>query len=134
MATAEVKVPLYFWRKQRPGVEESVSRLREARQDILAERQELMFQVKDAYLAAKTSERLLALYQSGIIPQSSLALESALAGYEVGSVDFLTLTTNFLTVRTYEMQYYDELAKHAQAVARLETLVATPLSDLEKKP
>lgn len=133
MAMAEVKVPLYFWRKQRLGVEESVSRLREARYDFLAERQELVFQVKDLYLTAKTSERLLALYQSGIIPQSSLSLESALAGYEVGGVDFLTLMSNFRTVLTYEMQYYEELARHAQAVARLEALVASPLAELEGK-
>lgn len=133
MATAEVKVPLYFWRKQRLSVEESASRLREARFDFQAERQELIFEVKDLYLTAKTSERLVALYQSGIIPQSALSLESALAGYEVGGVDFLTLMNNFMTVLTYEMKYYEELAKHAQAVARLEALVASPLGELEQQ-
>lgn len=127
MLAAEVKVPLYFWRKQRLGVEESVARFREAREDYLSDRQELVFQAKDLYLTAKTSERLLALYREGIIPQSALSLESALAGYEVGNTDFLTLMNNFSTVLTYEMQYYGELAKHAQAVARLEALVAMPL-------
>jgi len=128
MAYAEVKLPIYFWRKQRLGVEESVARFREARQNYLAERQELVFQLKDLYLTVKTSERLLSLYQSGIIPQSSLSLESALAGYEVGSVDFLTLMNNFMTVLSYEMQYYEELSKHEQARARLEALVAMPLT------
>ena len=128
MAVAEVKIPLYFWRKQRLGVEESVARFSEARQDYFSERQELIFQAKDLFLTASTSERLLALYQDGIIPQSALSLESALAGYETGSVDFLTLMNNFMTVLTYEMQYYEELAKHRQAVARLEALVAMPLT------
>lgn len=128
MAVGEVKIPLYFWRKQRLGVEESVARFSEARQDFFSERQELIFQAKDLYLTATTSERLLALYQDGIIPQSALSLESALAGYETGGVDFLTLMNNFMTVLTYEMQYYQELAKHRQAVARLEALVAMPLS------
>ena len=126
MATAEMKVPLYFWRKQRLGVEESVSRFREARQNYLSERQELVFQLKDLYLTAKTSERLLALYQSGIIPQSSLSLESAVAGYEVGSVDFLTLMNSFMTVLTYEMEYYEELSRHEQALARMQALVDIP--------
>ena len=128
MLTADVKVPLYFWRKQRLGVEESVARFREAREDYLSDRQELVFQAKDLYLTAKTSERLIALYREGILPQSALSLESALAGYEVGNTDFLTLMNNFSTVLTYEMQYYGELAKHAQAVARLEALVAMPLA------
>jgi outer membrane protein TolC len=128
MLTAEVKVPLYFWRKQRLGVEESAARFREAREDYLADRQELVFQVKDSYFTAKTSERLLALYGEGIIPQSGLSLQSALAGYEVGNTDFLTVMNNFSTVLTYETQYYGELAKHAQAVARLEALAAMPLA------
>jgi len=127
MAAAEVKVPLYFWRKQRLGVEESVARFREARQDYIADRQELVFQAKDLFLTAKTSERLLALYREGIIPQSALSLESALAAYETGGVDFLTLMNNFMTMLTYEMQYYEELAKHGQALARLEALIGMPL-------
>jgi outer membrane protein TolC len=128
MATAEVKIPLYFWRKQRLGVEEAAARFQEARQGYVSARQELVFMIKDHYLTARTSERLLALYQSGIIPQASLSLESALAGYEVGSVDFLTLLNNFMGLLTYEMQYYEELAKHEQAMARLEALLATPLT------
>lgn len=127
MAVAEVKIPLYFWRKQRLGVEESVARFREAREDFFSERQELVFQVKDLYLTASTSERLLALYRDGIIPQSSLSLESALAGYETGGVDFLTLTNNFMSVLTYEMKYYEELAKHNQALARLEAITGMTL-------
>jgi cobalt-zinc-cadmium efflux system outer membrane protein len=127
MAVAEVKIPLYFWRKQRLGVEESVARFREAREDFFSERQELVFQVKDLYLTASTSERLLALYRDGIIPQSSLSLESALAGYETGGVDFLTLTNNFMSVLTYEMKYYEELAKHNQALARLEAITGMSL-------
>ncbi len=129
MISAEVKIPLYFWRKQRLGVEESVARFREARQDYLADRQELVFQVKDLFLTAKTSERLLALYREGVIPQSALSLESALAAYQVGNVDFLTLMNNFSTVLTYEMQYYAEIAKHGQAVARLEALIVMPLTE-----
>lgn len=131
MLSAEVKVPLYFWRKQRLGVEESVAHFREAREDYLSDRQELVFQAKDLYLTAKTSERLLALYREAIIPQSALSLESALAGYEVGNTDFLTLMNNFSTVLSYETQYYGELAKHAQAIARLEALVAMPLAPIE---
>ncbi len=128
MATAEVKVPLYFWRKQRLGVEEAAARFQEARQTYASARQEVVFMIKDLYLTASTSERLLALYQSGIIPQASLSLESAVAGYEVGSIDFLTLMNNFMGLLTYEMQYYEELAKHEQALARLEALVARPVT------
>src|SRR5206468_813528 len=127
MATAEVKLPVYFGRKQRLGVEEAQARFQEARENYQAARQDLVFAAKDKYFTAMTSEKLLALFQSGIIPQSSIALESALSGYEVGNVDFLTLLNNAITLLNYEMQYYQELTKHEQALAALEPLVGVEL-------
>jgi len=127
MATAEVKLPVYFGRKQRLGVEEAQARFQEARENYQAARQDLVFAAKDKYFTAMTSEKLLALFQSGIIPQSSTALESALSGYEVGNVDFLTLLNNAITLLNYEMQYYQELTKHEQALAALEPLVGVEL-------
>ena len=128
MATAEIKLPVYFARKQRLGVEEAQARLQEARETYQATRQDLVFAAKDKYFTAMTSEKLLALYESGIIPQSSTALESALSGYEVGNVDFLTLLNNSITLLNYEMQYYQELTKHEQALAELEPLIGMELT------
>jgi len=128
MATAEVKVPLYFWRKQRFALEEAAARLEESRYDYEAELQQLRFMAKDQYLIVKSSERLLSLYESGVIPQSSLSLESALAGYEVGSVDFLTLISNLTTLLMFETEYYQELARHEQALARLEPIIGMELT------
>jgi outer membrane protein TolC len=128
MATAEVKLPLFFWRKQRFGAEEAAARLAESRENYQATQQELFLATKDQYFKIRSSERLLDLYRSGILPQASLALESAVGSYEVGSVDFLTVLNSQATVLTYEMQYYEELAKHEQALARLEPLVARELT------
>jgi outer membrane protein, heavy metal efflux system len=128
MATAEVKLPVFFWRKQRFGAEEAAARLSESRENYQATQQELFLATKDQYFKIRSSERLLDLYRSGVLPQASLALESAVASYEVGAVDFLTLLNSQATVLTYEMQYYEELAKHEQALARLEPLVARELT------
>src|SRR3970282_2093558 len=57
--TLGVKVPLYFSRKQRFGVQEAVSQLQAAREDYTSTNQSLFFNVKDQYLVAKTSENLL---------------------------------------------------------------------------
>jgi len=128
MATAEVKLPLYFWRKQRYGAEEAESRLREAKETYRSTRQEIAYMVKEQYLAAKSSERLLSLYESGTIPQATLALDSTTSAYEVGKVDFLTLLNSLTSVLTFEKQYYQELARHEQALARLEPLVGEELT------
>ncbi|MGB7623252.1 MAG: TolC family protein, partial [Terriglobia bacterium] len=103
------KVPLYFWKKQRYGVEEAASGLVSSRKRNEAVKANLFFKVKDQYLAMKASERLMDLYSKAIVPQSTLALDSSLSGYQVGNIDFLTMLSNFLTVLDYELNYYDSL-------------------------
>lgn len=127
MATFEVKVPLYFWRKQRLGVEEAATRLVQMRHEYQMTAQEISFGVKDQFLIARTSERLLALYEQGTIPQAAASLESALAGYQTGKVDFLTLINNLTVLLNFEMDYYRELSNQQKAVTRLEELVGVKL-------
>lgn len=121
------KIPLYFWKKQRYGVEEAASGLASARKRIEAAKAGLLFKVKDQYLSMKASERLMDLYSKAIVPQSTLALDSSLASYQVGSLDFLNLLTNFQTVLDYELNYYDSLTNYQKAVARLEEVMGTSL-------
>jgi len=118
-----VKVPLYFWRKQRFGVKESVSQLQAAREDYTSTNQSLFFNVKDQYLVAKTSENLIKLFEEGIIPQSASSLESAIAGYQVGNIDFLTLLDNLVTLFNFELDYYTNLTNYQKALARIEEII-----------
>jgi len=127
MATFEVKVPVYFWRKQRLGVEEAATRLVQTQHEYQMTSQEISFGVKDQFLMAKTSERLLAMYEQGVIPQAATSLESALAGYQTGKVDFLTLINNLTVLLNFEMDYYRELSNQQKAVARLEEFVGVKL-------
>jgi outer membrane protein TolC len=126
---ADFKLPLYFWRKQRAGVAEEAANLAGARRTFEAGEQNLMFRVKDDYLMAAASRRLMDLYSKTVVPQASLALESSLASYETGAVDFLSVLANFTTILDYEMNYYDELAAYRVALARLEEMTASPLLD-----
>ena len=123
VAAFEAKVPLYFWRKQRLGVEEASVRLIETRRAYRAATQELLFQTKDHFLQARASDRLISLYKTAIIPQATLTLESAISSYEVGSVDFLTLVNTAIVLLDYELQYYRQLAQYQKALARLEPVV-----------
>ncbi|HEX2523242.1 MAG TPA: TolC family protein, partial [Terriglobia bacterium] len=127
MAAFEVKVPLYFWRKQRLGVEEAATRVVQMRHEYQMTSQEIAFGVKDQFLMAKTSERLLAMYEQGVIPQAAASLESALAGYQTGKVDFLTLINNLSVLLNFERDYYRELSNQQKAVARLEEFVGVKM-------
>ena len=127
MATVEVKIPIHQARKQRYALEESYSRLNEAKQNFRSAQQQAIHQVKDQYLAIQSSERILNLYKTTLVPQASLTVDSAASAYEVGSIDFLNLVTNLTTLISLERQYYDEVARHEQAIARLEPAVGKEL-------
>jgi len=123
-----VKLPLYFWKRQRPALDEAMAELAQARHEYDGVRAQLFFRIKDAYLMATTADRLLRLYEEGIIPQATLTLESSVAAYQVGTVDFLTLITNLITVLTYELSYYEQLVTFQKSLAQLEPLVAQELA------
>jgi cobalt-zinc-cadmium efflux system outer membrane protein len=125
--TLGVKVPLYFWRKQRFGVKEAVSQLQAAREDYTGTNQSLFSNIKEQYLIAKTSENLIELFQEGIIPQSTSSLESAIAGYQVGNIDFLTLLDNLVTLFNFELSYYTHLTNYQKALARIEEIIDVDL-------
>ncbi len=122
-----VKIPLYFWQRQRPAVAEATASARAERELLENATSLLFFRVKDRYLAVTTAQRLLKLYGTTIIPQSSLSLESAIAGYEVGKVDFLTLLDNLVTLLNYELGYYEQLSNQEKAIAALEPFVGVNL-------
>lgn len=125
---ADFKLPLYFWRKQRAGVAEQADNLVQARKSYEATGQNLMFRIKDDYLMAAASERLMKIYSNTVVPQASLAFESSLAGYEAGTLDFLSVLSNFSNVLDYEMNYYEELLSFNLALSRLEEMTAERLT------
>ena len=119
-----LRVPLYYWRKEKFGVREAALDVSQARENYESTKNNLLFQVKDNYITATTAEKLIDLYQTGIIPQSTLSLESAISGYQVGNIDFLTLLNNLITLFNFELEYYQQLTEYLKALARIEEIAA----------
>lgn len=123
----DFKIPAYFFRKQRAGVNEQAQTVAQSRRTYESSSQTLAFRIKDDHLMAQTSAQLVKLYHDAVIPQATLTLESSLASYETGSVDFLTVLTNMITVVEYEMNYWEELQNVYLAMARLEEMTGKGL-------
>ena len=123
-----INVPIFYKTKQREGVREATFSLEGARQSREAIRTALLFQVKEQYLQAKASDELLTLYTRGLVPQSALALESSLAAYQTGALDFESLISNFTSVLEYEINYYEELASYQKALVNLEQITNVDLA------
>jgi outer membrane protein TolC len=122
-----IRLPIYSRRKQLPALNEAAAAAAAERRQLESRINLMFFRIKDRYLAAVTAIRLARLYATTVIPQSALTIESAVAGYEVGKVDFLTLLDGLSTLLDYEIGYYEQLGAAERAVAAIEPLVARPL-------
>lgn len=124
-----INIPVFFHSKQREGVIEASHDLNASRREFDDRLTAVNFEIKQQYLAATASRDLMNLYSKAIVPESSLALESSMAAYEVGKVDFLSMLDNFVYVLDYEVSYYQELSNYEIALARMEPLVNTDLTE-----
>ena len=125
--TFSTSLPIFRRRKQDMAVAEAAADLEAARRTEANELTLLRYRVKQEFLQVGAAEQLLTLYAKAIVPQSTLALDSSVASYETGKVDFLDLITNFTTVLDYELNYYQQLVNHEKALARLEELTGLDL-------
>jgi outer membrane protein TolC len=126
--TFSVNIPVFYKSKQRQAVAEAAENVASAQKMRDNRLNEVRFELKQQYLAAKAAERLLSLYSKGVVPQSSLALESSMSAYQVGKVDFLSLIANFTTLLNYETDYYRQLADYETAIAQMESLTGTDIT------
>ena len=122
----DMKIPLQRDRRA-AAVAEQLSSVQEAKSTYDSTRLGLQGRLQEDYQMASTSVRLARLYRDTVLPQARLALESSMASYQTGAVDFLSVLTNFGTVLEYEMTYFDELTSYHTAVSRLEEMTGTPL-------
>jgi outer membrane protein TolC len=123
-----INVPIFYKKKQREGVNEANFAVESAKQSREAIRTELLFQIKDQFLRARASDELLSLYTRALVPQASLALESSMAAYQTGTLDFESLISNFSSVLQYEVSYYEELANYQKALVTLEQITGIELA------
>lgn len=118
-ASVMFKVPLWFWNKS-AGVKAASASLSSQRYDYEASRLMTVSRIKDLFTMAKTSERLLSLYQAGIIPQARMALQSSISNYQVGKINFLMLLDSQSLLFKYQIAYEQELVNLNKTISQIE--------------
>lgn len=117
------KVPLWFKNKQNKKIAESFNLLEEAKSQYTAIKNAIFYQIHDLVAKTQRASRLIDLYQTGLIPQATQSLNSALAAYEVGNIDFLALIDSQITLCNLETQSSEILADYEKDIADLEMIV-----------
>ena len=119
-AMVSVPIPLRKGQKQDLLVKQAEAQLSALRAEHHAKANDLRAQVAKAYAELEQDRSQLGLFAKSIIPQGRASLESAIAGFQVGQNDFLTLLDNQTTLYNYETAYFRSLTGFAQGLAELE--------------
>jgi cobalt-zinc-cadmium efflux system outer membrane protein len=126
-ASVGVKVPLYFWSKQKRKVEEKESEWKSARFKYEQMTNHVKLAISQLFYSLSRYKEQVRLYGTAILPQARASLESARSGYQVDKVDFLTLLNSQTTLYNYQIAYHQALSSYFSAVAKLEEMVGRSL-------
>ncbi len=123
----ELNIPLFYKSKQDRKVAETKADIMSWEAQYRAMKNEILFMIADMASMAQRTERQLELYRTGIIPQASLQISSALSAYRVNKADFMTLLDAQTTLYKYELEYHQALTEYEKSVANLEAAVGKRL-------
>jgi cobalt-zinc-cadmium efflux system outer membrane protein len=129
MVSVTVAINLPVWResKRDPRVAEAIAMRDQATDMYQAQQNEVSSKLRQQVANAEQSLQSARLYETGILPQARLAVESSLAAYRVNRVDFLTLLDNQMTVLNYEISYASALSNYNKALAEIDLLTGKTL-------
>jgi cobalt-zinc-cadmium efflux system outer membrane protein len=119
----EINIPIFYKSKQERKVAETKSEIQVIEAQYRAMKNEILFMITDMGSMIQRVERQLELYKSGIIPQASLQMNSAMSAYRVGKADFMTLLDSQMTLYRYELEYHQALIEYHKNLASLEAVV-----------
>jgi cobalt-zinc-cadmium efflux system outer membrane protein len=126
-------LPVFANQRQLRMRQEAAAMRRMADAELAAMRAATRGSVAEAYAGLVRARNLAALYRTTVIPQAEATVASALAAYRVGSVDFMTLLDDRMTVNKYRQELYALESEQGKAWAELEMLLGRQLLDADAR-
>lgn len=119
---ARIELPLRNDVTVEPRVREAILRRDAAKARIAELRRAITQAMAEAYVAHEETTAQLEFHQEVLVPQTQLAFESTLAAYQTGGASFDSILATETAYLRSRLQYYDFLARHAQAIVNYEAL------------
>ncbi|MEE9910323.1 MAG: TolC family protein [Deltaproteobacteria bacterium] len=132
-ATATINVPIYFLTKQKPAVKEARANIHQADRELEAARLMIEAALRDNYAMLKSSEKLIDLYQKGLLPKTRQDIEQTMTGYSTGRTEAASIIVRVKTLLDYEFLYWGQRVEREKAIARLHAITAGPANGGENK-
>jgi outer membrane protein TolC len=123
----EINIPIFYKSKQERKVAETLAEVKLAEAQYRAMKNEILYMITDMASMIERTERQVELYKTGILPQTSLQVTSAMSAYRVNKADFMTLLDSRMTLYRYELEYHQALTEYEKNMANLEAIVGKQL-------
>ncbi len=120
-------LPVFARSRQLRMRDEAAAMQQMSRADLMAMRAETQAAVAEAYSNLTRARNLAILYRTTLLPQAEAAITSAFAAYRVGTVDFMTLLDNRMSLNRYRKELVELEADEGKAWADLEMLIGREL-------
>jgi len=125
----EMNIPIFYKSKQDRKVAETKAEILGTEAQYRAMKNEILYMVADMNSMIQRVERQIDLYKTGIIPQASLQINSAMSAYRVNKADFMTLLDSQMTLYKYELEYHQALTEYEKNVANLGAIIGRQFSE-----
>ena len=127
-------IPFSPWTKGRHDyeIEEALAERQMAKANLDAMRNMALSEVKETFAKVEAARKSISFYQDGLLPQAQQSYGAAVAAYQTGQVNFMTLLDAQRTIRDTRMGYYKALVDYEQSFADLDRAVGVDLSQLGK--
>lgn len=132
-ATVTINMPLYFKSKQKPAELEATANINLANQELESTRLMIEAALRDNYSMLRSSEKLMDLYQKGLLPKGRQDIEQALNGYSTGSGEAVSIISRLKTLLDYESLYWGQRVEREKAIARLHAITTGRKDGGDKK-
>ena len=119
----EMNIPIFYKSKQDRRVAETRAEILATQAQYRAMKNEILFMITDMVSMVQRSERQIDLYRTGILPQTSLQINSAMSAYRVNKADFMTLLDSQMTQYKYELEYHQALTEYEKNIANIGAII-----------
>jgi len=121
--SVSITIPLWYKTKESRKVAEEEANIRKATEMLNSMKNEVSFRIRDIMTDLGKYEQEIDLFSTGLIPQSAASLESAIAGYQVNKVDFISLVNNQITLYNHKIEYYRAITNYKNKLSELNAVV-----------
>jgi len=127
--TASIPLPLFYKGKQGAAITESSWNLTGAQKELEAMRLRITSEIRDNFAMIASSQRIMELYRSALIPKARQNIDAALALFASGRINASQALATLKAPYDYELSLWQQQVQREKAIARIKVYTG----DMEAK-